>query len=140
MVQTDRSRSGTISSDASTPFTPATEKFDEAAHAPRQPSKVLTRTVSDPEKSGNESDLTTPTSPIQQSTVGSHINNIPIHYGRPDVSKIITKAIEETPANQRVLVMGCGPATLMTQVRNTTASHIRTSGPAVELHCEQFGW
>ncbi|KAK1850894.1 ferric reductase transmembrane component 5 [Colletotrichum chrysophilum] len=140
MVQTDRSRSGTISSDASTPFTPATEKFDEAAHAPRQPSKVLTRTVSDPEKSGNESDLTTPTSPIQQATVGSHINNIPIHYGRPDVSKIITKAIEEAPANQRVLVMGCGPATLMTQVRNTTASHIRTSGPAVELHCEQFGW
>ncbi|KAF9882381.1 ferric reductase transmembrane component 5 [Colletotrichum karsti] len=136
---TERSRSGTVSSEASGPFTVSSEKHDEK-HAPRLPSKVLTRTISDPEKSGNESELTTPTSPVQQVELGPSIHGIPINFGRPDVSKIITKAIEETPADQRVLVMGCGPETLMTQVRNTAAMHIRPSGPAVELHCEQFGW
>ncbi|KAL0942184.1 ferric reductase transmembrane component 5 [Colletotrichum truncatum] len=138
-TQVDRSRSGTFSSEASTPFTTSPEKFD-ITHAPKQPPKVLTRSVSDPEKSGSESELATPVTPVQQVEMGPHIFGIPINYGRPDVSKIISKAIEETPSNQRVLIMGCGPESLMTQIRNTTALNIRTSGPAVELHCEQFGW
>ncbi|KAF6819554.1 ferric reductase transmembrane component 5 [Colletotrichum sojae] len=134
---TDRSRSGTVSSDASAPVTAASEKFDAKI---QQPPKVLTRSVSDPEKSGTDSELASPVSPVQQVELTPHIHGIPIRYGRPDVAKIIRQAIDETPADQRVLVMGCGPETLMTEVRNTTASCIRTSGPAVELHCEQFGW
>ncbi|OHW94917.1 ferric reductase like transmembrane component [Colletotrichum incanum] len=136
----DRSRSGTISSEASTPITPATEKFDTENGIPQQPPKVITRVVSDPEKSGFESDVTFPVSPLQQNGYPDHINSIPINYGRGDVAAIIRNNINDATPNQRVLVMGCGPDSLMTQVRNTTASCIRTSGPAVELHCEQFGW
>ncbi|KAI3546150.1 ferric reductase like transmembrane component [Colletotrichum filicis] len=137
----DRSRSGTISSEASTPFTPSSEKFETTNGVPQQPPRINTRTVSDPEKSGFESDATSPSSPtIQQNGALNSLGGIPVHYGRPDVAKIIQNAIDETPSGERVLVMGCGPESLMTQVRNTTARCIRTSGPAVELHCEQFGW
>ncbi|GKT50949.1 ferric/cupric reductase transmembrane component 2 [Colletotrichum spaethianum] len=136
----DRSRSATISSQASTPITPATEKFDIENGITQQPPKVLTRAISDPEKSGSESDATFPASPLQQNGVPVQVNSIPINYGRADVATIIRDNINDAAPNQRVLVMGCGPDGLMAQVRNTTASCIRTSGPAVELHCEQFGW
>ncbi|KAJ6443383.1 Ferric reductase-like transmembrane component [Purpureocillium lavendulum] len=68
------------------------------------------------------------------------ISGIPILYERPDVSAIIHQAIDGTPAQKHALVLGCGPHGLMKQVRNTTAECIRTKGPSVELHCEQFGW
>ncbi|POR38555.1 Putative ferric reductase transmembrane component [Tolypocladium paradoxum] len=70
----------------------------------------------------------------------SNIHGIHITYERPDVTALIRSAIDETPANKRVLVLGCGPAGLMTEVRNTAAACIRVEGPGVELHCEQFGW
>lgn len=60
--------------------------------------------------------------------------------GRPDVGTLIREAVEGTPRNQRVLVASCGPQSLMTVVRDTTASLVRADGPTVELHCEQFGW
>lgn len=63
-----------------------------------------------------------------------------IKSGKPDVAALIQAEIEQTPVEQRVLVLGCGPEGLMTQVRNTTAACIRSDGPGVELHCEQFGW
>ncbi|KAK5987415.1 putative ferric reductase transmembrane component-like protein [Cladobotryum mycophilum] len=63
-----------------------------------------------------------------------------IRREKPDVSSLVRTAIEGTPADHRILVMGCGPDGLMNQVRNTTADCIRTDGPGVELHCEQFGW
>ncbi|EFQ28336.1 ferric reductase like transmembrane component [Colletotrichum graminicola] len=136
----DRSRSATISSQESSPITPDSEKFDVENSTPRQPPKVVTRAISDSEKSGSESDSPLPGSPMQKNGAPTHINTIPINYGRADVSAIIRTTINDATPNQRVLVMGCGPESLMTQVRNTTASCIRTSGPAVELHCEQFGW
>ncbi|OHE95296.1 ferric reductase like transmembrane component [Colletotrichum orchidophilum] len=137
----DRSRSGTISSEASTPFTPSSEKFEITNGVPQHPPKILTGALSDLEKSGSESDATSPNSPtIQQNKALNSLGSIPVHYGRPNVVKIIQNAINETSADQRVLIMGCGPEGLMTQVRNTTAECISTSGPAVELHCEQFGW
>lgn len=77
------------------------------------------------------------TSPID---ISSGINSVPVKYQRPDVGSIIRAAVDETDAQARVAVMGCGPNGLMNQVRNVTASCIRTDGPAVELHCEQFGW
>ncbi|GFP56418.1 ferric/cupric reductase transmembrane component 1 [Trichoderma asperellum] len=63
-----------------------------------------------------------------------------IKSGKPDISALIRTEIEETPVENRILVLGCGPDGLMTQVRNTTAACIRSDGPGVELHCEQFGW
>ncbi len=67
-------------------------------------------------------------------------SGIPITWKRPDVPAMIRGVVEEAARDQSVLVMGCGPKALMTEVRNTTAECIRTDGPTVELHCEQFGW
>ncbi|KAK2021010.1 ferric reductase like transmembrane component [Colletotrichum zoysiae] len=136
----DRFRSATISSEASSPTTPDTEKFDVETGIPRQPPKVVTRAISSSENSGFESDGKSPVSSLQKNGAPAHINTIPINYGRADISAIIRTTINDASPNQRVLVMGCGPDSLMTEIRNTTASCIRTSGPAVELHCEQFGW
>ncbi|KAJ0158725.1 putative ferric reductase transmembrane component [Colletotrichum tanaceti] len=134
IVKEKHSHLGIPSSEAST------EKFDVERGTPKQPPTILTRVVSDPEKSDSESDTTASISPLRQNGTPVHINSIPINYGRADVADIIRRTINEATPDQRVLVMGCGPKGLMTQVRNTTASCIRTSGPAVELHCEQFGW
>ncbi|EAQ84669.1 hypothetical protein CHGG_08683 [Chaetomium globosum CBS 148.51] len=64
----------------------------------------------------------------------------PIKAGRPDAASLIRDAVKTTPRNQRVLVAACGPNGLMHVVRDTTAKLIVADGPAVELHCEQFGW
>ncbi len=63
-----------------------------------------------------------------------------VKAGRPDVGSLVRDAVSTTPPNQRVLVAACGPDGLMRVVRDTTARLIRGDGPAVELHCEQFGW
>ncbi|GAB1316232.1 Ferric reductase NAD binding domain-containing protein [Madurella fahalii] len=63
-----------------------------------------------------------------------------INRGRPDVPSLIRSAVTATPSNQRVLVAGCGPDTLMADVRATAASLMVADGPAVEVHLEQFGW
>lgn len=63
-----------------------------------------------------------------------------IKAGRPDAASLIRNAVDLTPRNQRVLVAACGPDGLMRVVRDTTAKLIVGDGPAVELHCEQFGW
>ncbi|KAJ3497316.1 hypothetical protein NLG97_g1999 [Lecanicillium saksenae] len=67
-------------------------------------------------------------------------SGFPITWKRPDVPAMIQGVVAESARHQSVLVMGCGPSSLMTQVRNTTAECIRSDGPTVELHCEQFGW
>ncbi|KAM0585517.1 hypothetical protein ACHAP6_006271 [Verticillium nonalfalfae] len=132
-------------------FSPDTPVDDEKRLAEDRPGRVLTRHISDPEKSEHDLEPESPTSPCdtsaagaprphQQSTSELHIHGIPITYARPDVSALIHHAIAQTPSSQQVLVMGCGPEGLMTQVRNTTAESVRRKGPAVELHCEQFGW
>lgn len=64
----------------------------------------------------------------------------PVKAGRPDAASLIRDAVKTTPRNQRVLVAACGPDGLMHVVRDTTAKLIVGDGPAVELHCEQFGW
>jgi hypothetical protein len=63
-----------------------------------------------------------------------------IKAGRPDAASLIRNAVDLTPRNQRVLVAACGPDGLMRIVRDTTAKLMVGDGPAVELHCEQFGW
>lgn len=88
------------------------------------------------ESISDESDSTQNPSQVEQ----AHAYKSFIHRGRPDVAALIRGIIDETPVENRVLVLGCGPDGLMAQVRNTTAACIRCDGPGVELHCEQFGW
>jgi len=73
-------------------------------------------------------------------TTMSHGYEHAVKAGRPDLAFLIRDAVTTTPPNQRVLVAACGPDGLMRVVRDTTARLIRGDGPAVELHCEQFGW
>ena len=75
-----------------------------------------------------------------ESDVPSPIKNVPITYERPDVPAMIRVAVDATLDDKRVLIMGCGPDGLMGAVRDTGAECIRAKGPAVEVHCEQFGW
>ncbi|KAF5586599.1 ferric-chelate reductase [Fusarium pseudoanthophilum] len=62
------------------------------------------------------------------------------HVGRPDVASLVKELIESTPSDKRVLVMGCGPRTLMSAVQNAAADCIVENRAGVELHLEQFGW
>lgn len=68
------------------------------------------------------------------------LSEYPIKIGRPDAASVIRDAVKTTPRNRRVLVAACGPDGLMRVVRDTTAGLIVSDGPAVELHCEEFGW
>ena len=95
------------------------------------------------EKGGAISDSDAPSSTVNGKVTAthSHIEDVPIIYRRPDVADILRATIiDETPVDRRVLVMGCGPDGLMRTVRDTSAACIRAEGPAVEVHCEQFGW
>ncbi|KAG9502828.1 hypothetical protein J7337_005662 [Fusarium musae] len=62
------------------------------------------------------------------------------HVGGPDVASLVKELIENTPSDKRVLVMGCGPRTLMSAVQNAAADCIVENRAGVELHLEQFGW
>lgn len=96
-----------------------------------------------PSSSSSSKSITDETDSTQNTaTAGAqlHAYSSFIRRGRPEMPSLIRTIIEETPAEQRVLVLGCGPDGLMAQVRNTTAACIRSDGSGVELHCEQFGW
>ncbi|KAJ0153250.1 Dimethlysulfonioproprionate lyase DddP [Fusarium oxysporum f. sp. albedinis] len=62
------------------------------------------------------------------------------HVGRPDVASLVEELIENLPSDKRVLVMGCGPRTLMSAVQDAAADCIVENRAGVELHLEQFGW
>ena len=85
-------------------------------------------------------ELSEPVTPVQENEVASSVHGVPIIFSRPDVGAIIRNAVDATAKDKRVLVTACGPDSMMTVVRNTTASCIRPRGPGVELHIEQFGW
>ncbi|KAK7741890.1 hypothetical protein SLS62_010901 [Diatrype stigma] len=76
----------------------------------------------------------------QSSSAAASVRDLPLVYGRPDTEALIREAVRSVPKDQRILIAACGPTSLIEVVRNTTASCIRADGPAVELHCEQFGW
>ncbi|KAL5086977.1 hypothetical protein Trisim1_008540 [Trichoderma cf. simile WF8] len=89
------------------------------------------------ESVAEETDSTQNAGPIE---VQTHAYQSSIKRGKPDVAVLIQSIVAETPVEKRVLVLGCGPDGLMATVRNTTAACIRSDGPGIELHCEQFGW
>ncbi|KAF4964791.1 hypothetical protein FSARC_7325 [Fusarium sarcochroum] len=67
-------------------------------------------------------------------------NHIGFYFGRPNVASLVKEAVGNISSDGRVLVMGCGPQTLMTTVRNAAADCTMDNGAGVELHLEQFGW
>jgi len=91
----------------------------------------------DLEKGPNKSLATSATSRINpwDSTVSLSISS-----GRPDIQNLIKQVVANANEDQRIMVAACGPSGLMTDVRKTVAGCVRTIGPSVELHCEQFGW
>ncbi|KAK8925506.1 hypothetical protein H634G_07676 [Metarhizium anisopliae BRIP 53293] len=68
------------------------------------------------------------------------LRNIPIRYHKPNITALIRDVVGGTRPHERVLITGCGPAQLMDLMRETTAESIRSDGPSIELHCEEFGW
>lgn len=66
--------------------------------------------------------------------------DLPCTPRRADVVALIRAAVASVRPDQKVLVAGCGPASLLAEVRNTTADCISPDGPSVALHLEQFGW
>ncbi|CEI66928.1 hypothetical protein FVEN_g8575 [Fusarium venenatum] len=98
-----------------------------------QPSTaVIARSSPDLEKDG----ISSPTSITTHSSQGDTV----VFSGRPDVASLVKESTESTPSYKRVLVMGCGPKTLMSAVQNAAADAIMDNGAGVELHLEKFGW
>lgn len=71
-------------------------------------------------------------------TINEHFHRT--RYGRPEIRETIQEAIARAAPEERVLVVGCGPTSLMKAVRHAVGASIRPGGAGVELHCEQFGW
>ncbi|KAF4460245.1 ferric reductase like transmembrane component [Fusarium albosuccineum] len=67
-------------------------------------------------------------------------HGVPVHYGRPDVGDVIARTVEGMASDQNLLIMGCGPAGLLREVRKSATSRMGHRGPRVSLHSEQFGW
>ncbi|KAH7266621.1 ferric reductase NAD binding domain-containing protein [Fusarium solani] len=103
------------------------------------PRLTIPRLSADIEKDGFSSPTESPASLSDDSTI-EFPSEIPVMYGRPDVASLIHGAVDGVSSDKRVLVMGCGPRSLISTVRNVTAECITSDGPGVELHCEQFGW
>lgn len=114
--------------------------------APRPVVVTTASSSSDPEKAGGGSGSGTSVSSTKGTRSSTSTNDTAYSHGhaikpgRPDTATLIREAVLSTPATDRVLVAACGPAGLMTTVRDVTASLIRGDGPGVELHCEHFGW
>ncbi|RYP64850.1 hypothetical protein DL771_008565 [Monosporascus sp. 5C6A] len=128
-----QSADGTGKAGCSLPTSPISpfEKETGSPLSPSIPSPVFLR--EDPEKDANISDS-------EKSLATSSSIELPLIYGRPDTEGLIRAAVQSAAKDQRVLIAVCGPNGLIEKVRNTAASCIHVGGPAVELHCEQFGW
>ncbi|KAK8017952.1 hypothetical protein PG991_007142 [Apiospora marii] len=94
---------------------------------------------SDPEK-GRTAEAGRVRSVVCRTGTNVSVHDVPVEQGRPDIAALLRASIASVGRDQRVLVCACGPDKLMKVVRNTTAECIAVDGPAVELHCEQFGW
>ncbi|KAF5721362.1 ferric-chelate reductase [Fusarium mundagurra] len=110
-----------------------------------QASSSSTFVEPDPEKDGlSHVDTTRLSLDIEKNEVLPPVINASLgyvfHVGRPDVASLVKELIESTPSDKRVLVMGCGPRTLMSAVQNAAADRIVENRAGVELHLEQFGW
>lgn len=60
--------------------------------------------------------------------------------GRPNVASIIEEVLHGAGQHENIVVAACGPDSLVNATRQAAPACISASGPAVELHCEQYGW
>lgn len=60
------------------------------------------------------------------------------YVGRPDVEMIIKYAVESQPPENRVLVLGCGPAELITSIRMAVAAKTVKEASSIRMHLEEF--
>jgi hypothetical protein len=82
---------------------------------------------------------------INNSSFESKIDEMPrvrvnTKKGRPDITAIVGKMVQDAQQRDIVAVGACGPAELMRVARNAVADNITLTGPSITLHCEQFGW
>lgn len=127
--------SRTLSAASSVPKSLEQDPEKNLGEASRRPPIHRSRTLSSGKGSLSESDLA---SPVDE--VISDIHNLSINYERPKAAELVEMALMDVPSDRRVCVMVCGPPSLSSPVRNTTAARVRPNGPRIELHCEQFGW
>jgi hypothetical protein len=59
--------------------------------------------------------------------------------GRPDFLAVISRVVDESTVDNRVLVAACGPGGLVDGVRDAVKKNTKTSGPSLEMHVEAFG-
>jgi hypothetical protein len=59
--------------------------------------------------------------------------------GRPDFLAVISRVVDESTVDNRVLVAACGPGGLVDGVRDAVKKNTKTNGPSLEMHVEAFG-
>lgn len=65
-----------------------------------------------------------------------HIANV--EYRRMNVESILHDAMQAVEGHQRVLIVTCGPKSLMDTVRDCADRSRRTSDCRIDVHCEDF--
>lgn len=118
------------------PITPAYETDKEERLNNPSDGSTLVRPGENPEKD----DVRAIVCRMGAQTTTTGFIDLPVEQGRPDIAALIQEAVRSAGKEKRVLIAACGPDGLMKVVRNTTAGLITKDGPAIELHCEQFGW
>ncbi|KAI9845793.1 MAG: hypothetical protein M1838_001531 [Thelocarpon superellum] len=84
--------------------------------------------------------LTVPSTPTSDKTDQTPRNVPDVLEGRPNVSSVVEGVVRHTAPHHTVIVSACGPSSLMRATRQAVTFRSRSSGPGVELHCEEFGW
>ena len=101
------------------------EKPSDLSHVTARPLTPTPTTTPETEKSEFE---------VKHANLPSYIEP-----GRPDFHAGISKVVEESTVDNRVLVAACGPGGLVDGVRDAVKRNTKKSGPSVELHVEAFG-
>jgi hypothetical protein len=60
-------------------------------------------------------------------------------HGRPNFYAVVSRVVDESTVDHRVLIAACGPGGLIDGVRDAVKRNTKKSGPGVELHVEAFG-
>ena len=62
-----------------------------------------------------------------------------LEYKRMNVNSVVDDAMQGVQSHQRVLLVTCGPTSLMDAVRDSAASAERKWGHRIDVHSEDFG-
>ncbi|KAI1614880.1 ferric reductase NAD binding domain-containing protein [Exophiala viscosa] len=66
-----------------------------------------------------------------------HIINV--KYGKMSTERVICEAMQGVEGHHRVLVVACGPTSLLDAVRDSVDHCEDKSGYSIDVHCEDFG-